>query len=67
MEYKKITQNINFLYLFIMKLYFLYSIAILLVLWPYAIIANNLRDNLQDRTTQFENVLSTYSIYLQNK
>ena len=50
-----------------MKLYFLYSIAILLVLWPYAIIANNLRDNLQDRTTQFENVLSTYSIYLQNK
>ena len=50
-----------------MKLYFLYSAAILLVLWPYAIIANNLRDNLQDRTNRIDNVLSSYSIYLQNK
>jgi len=50
----------------LMKLFSLYLAAIVLTLLPFVSIANNIKQDLQQRTEQFDSVITSYSTYLQN-
>ena len=65
MEYKKITYFFNFL-LNKMKLFVLYLSAILFTLIPFVSIANNIRQDIQNKTNSFDSAITSYSQYLQN-
>jgi len=49
-----------------MKLFSLYLVAIVLTLLPFVSIANNIKQDLQNRTDRIDSVISSYSTYLQN-
>ena len=49
-----------------MKLFILYLSAIVLSLLPFVSIANNIKQDLQQRTETIDSVITSYSSYLQN-
>ena len=50
----------------LMKLFSLYLAAIVLTLLPFVSIANNIKQDLQQRTETLDSVITSYSSYLQN-
>ena len=66
MEYNKITQITNLL-LFLMKLLTVYLLSLVFFASVGQHIASNIKENLQQRTDKLDSVLSSYSVYLQNK
>lgn len=66
MEYNKITQTTNLL-LFQMKLLTVYLLSLVFFASVGQHIASNIKESLQERTDKIDSVLSSYSVYLQNK
>ena len=66
MEYNKITQITNLL-LFQMKVLTVYLLSLVFFASVGQHIATNIKESLQDRTNKIDSVLSSYSVYLQNK
>ena len=66
MEYNKITQPTNLLS-FLMKILTIYLLSLVFFASVGSHIASNIKENLQERTNKIDSVLSSYSVYLQNK
>ena len=66
MEYNKITQITNLL-LFQMKVLTIYLLSLCFFASVGSHIASNIKESLQTRTDKLDSVLSSYSVYLQNK
>ena len=49
-----------------MKLFSIYLAAIVLSLLPFVSIANNIKQDLKQRTEKIDSVITSYSSYLQN-
>ena len=49
-----------------MKLFSIYLTAIVLTLLPFVSIANNIKQDLQQRTEKIDSIITSYSTYLQN-
>jgi len=49
-----------------MKLFVLYLSAIVLTLIPFVSIANNIKQDIQNKTNSFDSAITSYSQYLQN-
>ena len=64
MEYNKITQTTNLL-LFLMKILTIYLLSLVFFASVGSQLANNIKENLQEKTNRFDSALSSYSIYLQ--
>ena len=66
MEYNKITQITNLL-LFLMKILTIYLLSLVFFASVGQHLASNIKESLQERTNKIDSVLSSYSVYLQNK
>ena len=66
MDYNKITQTTNLLS-FLMKILTIYLLSLVFFASVGSHIASNIKENLQERTNKIDSVLSSYSVYLQNK
>ena len=66
MEYNKITQITNLL-LNQMKVLTVYLLSLVFFASVGQHIATNIKESLQERTNKIDSVLSSYSVYLQNK
>ena len=66
MGYNKITQITNLL-LIQMKVLTIYLLSLVFFASVGQHIATNIKESLQDRTNKLDSVLSSYSVYLQNK